>query len=275
VRRPGNDDRRTYRAVAHHVTPGYFDLLRIPIVAGRIFDAGSADGDVVINESLARMLWPGEPAEGRVFLDGEAEKRVIGVVADARTELFNVASPAFYQATGAFSAVIVRNDPRAIAAAREVIGRMAPDASPEHVEFVPSLDAQLGPSIAGATTAAAIGALALLLAGVGTLGVCSYLVNERIREIGVRLALGAQGRDVVRLLAARVSWPLAGGLLVGLAAALAMGRVVARFLHGISPYDPLAYAVVLGVLAVAAVVATFVPARRAVRIDPAVTLRHE
>jgi len=143
------------------------------------------------------------------------------------------------------------------------------------VDFVPNLRAQLAPSIAGVTMAAAIGVLALLLAGVGTLGVFSFVVNERIREIGVRLALGARARDIVRMLAARMSWPLVGGLAAGVVAALAMGRIIAGSLYGISPYDPVAYIVVLCVLSVAALIAAFVPARRAVRVDPAVTLRHE
>ncbi len=271
----GGDDERGYRAVTHHVTPGYFDLLRIPVVAGQMFDADSSPDDVVINQALANLLWPDEPAVGRVFLDGELERRVVAVVGDAQTENLNQISPTYYQSTGAFSALLVRNDPVAIANAQDVIRRLEPAASPVHRDFLPGLRNQLAPSVAGATTAAYIGALALLLAGVGTFGVFSYLVNERIREIGVRMALGARARDIVRLLAWRMSWPLVGGLVVGLIAALAMGRVIASSLHGISPSDPVAYLAVLLVLGVAAVVAAFIPARRAVRVDPAITLRHE
>jgi ABC-type antimicrobial peptide transport system permease subunit len=140
---------------------------------------------------------------------------------------------------------------------------------------VSSLRRQLAPSIAGATAAAALGVLALVLAAVGTLGVFAYLVNERLGEIGLRRALGARARDILALLAARVSWPLGGGLAAGLIAALAMARVLAGFLHGISPYDPMAYAAVLCVLAGAALAAAVIPARRALRVDPAITLRHD
>lgn len=276
VRLPGGaDDERGYRAVTHHVTSSYFDLLNIPVVAGRVFDAGSSAEDVVINQALAQLLWPDAPAIGRVFLDGDLYRRVAAVVGDAQTENVHQVSPTYYQGDGAFSALLVRNDPIAIAHAQDVIRSLEPSASPLHQDFLPRLRNQLAPSVAGATIAAALGALALLLAGIGTLGVFSYLVNERTREIGVRMALGARALDIVRLLARRMSWPLFGGLAVGVVAALALGRFIARSLYGISPYDPIAYAAVLIVLVLAAVVAAFIPARRAVRVDPAVTLRHE
>ena len=245
------------------------------MIAGRVFDAGAAAEAVVINESLARLLWPGASAVGRVFLDGDIEKHVIGVVADAHTENVGVAMAAYYQGSGVFSAVLVPHDPATIARAESIIQRLEPQASPGRIDFVAELHGQLRSSISGAAIAAAFGVLGLLLAAVGTLGVFSYVVNERIGEIGVRLALGARARHIIGLLVMRVSWALAGGLAAGLAAGLAMARLIAGALHGLSPYDPVAYLVVLLVLGAAGVVAMMAPVRRALRVDPVVTLRHE
>jgi hypothetical protein len=275
VRRPDRDESTKSRAVTHRVTPGYFEVLGIQTVAGRLLDATSGEDDVVVNESLARLLWSGEPAVDRVFLDGTQEKRVIGVVADARTESIGRSSPTYYQKTDAFTAVLIRNDPATIARTRELIRTLAPGASASVVDFAPLLRQELETSIVGAAIAGAIAALALLLAGIGTLGVFSYIVNERTREIGVRMALGARARDVIRLLTARLTRPLVGGLAVGLIGALALGGLLRSYLYGLSPHDPAAYAAVLLVLAVTAIAATFVPLRRALRVDPTVTLRHE
>jgi predicted permease len=277
VRPATEGDTRTYSAVTHQVTPGYFEILGIPLIAGRPFEGDRPSDGVVINQSLARLLWPGEPAAavGRVFLDSETERRVVGVVADARTELVERVWPAYYQGSGSFSAVLVRNDPAAIAIVQDIVHRLEPGASPAVVNVTRRIREKLAASIAGAAIAAALGLLSLLLASVGTLGVFSYVVSERTREIGVRMALGARPRDIVRLLTARMSWPLVGGLVVGLTVAQAMGGLIRGYLHGISPHDPAAYAAVLVVLVAAAVVATVIPIRRAVSVDPAITLRHD
>jgi hypothetical protein len=269
------DDDRSHRAVTHFVTSGYFDLMRMPVIDGRVFSADTSADEVVVNRSLAQLLWPDEPAVGRVFLDDTLEKRVIGIVGDARTENVGVVSPTYYQGFGPYLALIVPNDRAAIANAKDLIRQLEPRAVPIALDHTAGLRQQLGPSMAGAATAAVLGALALLLASVGTLGVFSYLVNERVREIGVRLALGARSGDIVRLLARRMCWPIVGGLAVGMTVALALGRVIAGSLHGIRATDPVSYALAACVLAVSAVIAAAVPARRAVRVDPAVTLRHE
>jgi putative ABC transport system permease protein len=269
------DDDRRHRAVTHRVTPGYFALMRMPLIDGRVFSADTSADEVVINQSLAQLLWPDEPAVGRVFLDDTLEKRIIGMVGDAQTENVGVVSPAYYQGVGPYIALMVPNDRATIADAEALIRQLEPRAVPVLWDHTAELRKQLGPSMAGAATAAALGALALLLAGVGTLGVFSYVVNERVREIGVRLALGARSGDIVQLLARRMSGPILGGLVIGMAVALALGRVIAASLHGISASDPVSYALAACVLAVSAVIAAAVPVLRAVRVDPAVTLRHE
>jgi ABC-type antimicrobial peptide transport system permease subunit len=121
----------------------------------------------------------------------------------------------------------------------------------------------------------AIGLLGLGLAGVGVFGVFAYAVEERRREIGVRLALGARHRDVFRALFDVNRWSIGGGLSLGLALSVSAGFVLRSYLFGLSPLDPTAYAGVSALMALAAIVATAVPARRALRVDPAVTLKSE
>jgi predicted permease len=262
------------------VTPGYFDVLGIPLVSGRLFDEQASLHDVVVNEALARRLWPAQPAIGRTFLDnerdeGDREKRVIGVVADANTTRFDRRMPAYYERASGFLSVVIRNDPAAVARLRDIIRTVAPAASPEVRDLIPGLREQIEPALLGTATALGIGLLALLLATVGTLGVFAYVVTERTQEIGVRMTLGAGAREIIGMLGARLSWPLAGGLASGLLAAQGLGVILENQLYGISPRDPLAYLAVLIVLAAAAILAAFIPARRALRLDPAVTLRAE
>jgi predicted permease len=275
VRLPGEPDAANRWVVAHQVTAGYFEATGIPLVAGRLFDAGSSEDDVLVNESLARRLWPDQRALGRVFLDRDSERRVIGVVADARTERVEIQNPIYYRRPGPISYVLVRTDQASVAQVLDIIQTVVPGSSPEVTTLTAGVREQLELSIVGARVAVAVAFVALLLAAVGTLGTFSYLVSERTREIGVRVALGACALDVLRLLAARVSWPLVGGLLVGVVGAQVLGSVLGGYLYGLSPRDPVAYAVVLVVLALAAVLATLIPARRALSVDPVVTLRAE
>jgi putative ABC transport system permease protein len=268
-------DERSHRAVTHWVTPGYFDILQVPVIDGRVFGADASVDEVVVNASLAQLLWPDQTAVGRVFLDGTLEKRVIGVVGDARTENVGFASPTYYQGFGPYVALIVPDDRAAITNAKDLIRQLEPRAVPVLLDHAAGLRQQLGPSIAGAATAAALGLLALFLASVGTFGVFSYLVNERVREIGVRVALGAGSADLVRLLVRRMCWPIGAGLVMGIAAAAVLAPAIAGSLHGFSATDPVAYILAVSVLATSAVVAAAVPTCRAFRVDPAVTLRHE
>ena len=287
VRLPDADAAAGRRTVVHQVTPGYFEILAIPAVSGRLVDEHTAPNDVVVNEALARRLWPGQSALGRVFLDDRTkdeaaqlgaeggEKRVIGVVADARSEVFEMKWPAYYERALAPRVLLVRDDPQQIAALRALMLAMAPSATPRVTSLVSGLRAQLSEAIVGTAAAAAIALLALALATTGTLGVFSYVVSERTKEIGVRMTLGAGAREIFGMLASRLSRPLLAGAAVGLLAAQALGAVLGEYLYGISPRDPLAYVLVLVVLLLASATATFVPARRALRLDPAVTLRAE
>lgn len=273
IRLPRNGDRK-YRAVTQHVSTGYFDVLGVSIVAGRVFSPGASD-EVVVNESLARLLWPGAPVVGRTFVDGTSEKRVVGLVADARTEQYDRAQPAYYDAAPAASAVLIRETPASVQRLRQIIADVDASASPTITSLDVPLRKQLTPAFTGVGMAFAIGAIALALATVGTFGVFAFMVAERTREIGVRVALGARARHVVASVAARLAWPLSIGLVVGLAAAQSLGTILRNQLSGVSARDPIVYVSVLVVLGAAGCLAMFAPARRALRVDPAVTLRHE
>ena len=274
LRVPGEGPPRTYRAVTHRISPGYFEVLGIPIVAGRLLEQTGLPGDVVANESLAQLLWPRQSALGRTFLD-DGEKRIVGIVADAHTELYERVSPTYYQPVESFSRILVRDDRRVVAQLQQVISRLAPNASSTVTPLVSGLQKQLDGPITGASIAGTIALLALLLAAVGTFGVFSYVIEERTQEIGVRIALGARAADIARELAASVSRPLVLGLGAGVLAAQGAGSILRAQLFGVSPRDPIAYVAALSVMAAAAFVAMAAPARRAVRVDPAVTLRHD
>jgi predicted permease len=270
---PQNGDRK-YRAVTHHVSAGYFEVLGMSIVAGHVFPPGATD-EVVVNESFARLLWPGAPAVGRAFFDGTSEKHVVGLVADARTEQYDRAQATYYDAADAASAMLIRETPSSVQRLRQVIADIEPSASPTITSLDAPLRKQLLPALTGVGMAFAIGGVALMLATVGTFGVFAFMVAERTREIGVRVALGARARHVVSSVAARLAWPLSIGLVLGLAAAQSLGTVLRSQLSGVSARDPIVYVSVLVVLGAAGCLAMLGPARRALRVDPAATLRHE
>jgi predicted permease len=280
IRVPPGKGARVPFAVRHQVTPEYFDLLDISVLAGRIFGAASRAGDVVVNETLAQRLWPGQPAVGRVFIDAERpedqrEKRVVAVVGDARSQEFDSAHATYYERAVGFSYFLFRGDAADTARLSAVIRRVVPDATVSVIDMAGNLRGQMQPALIGAAAAAAVALLALLLAAVGTLGVFSYLVTEQIPEIGVRKALGASSGDIVRMLLRGVARPMVAGLVVGVLGAQALGIVLGGNLYGISPRDPIAYAAVFVVLLAAACLALIGPARRAVRVDPASMLRAE
>jgi ABC-type antimicrobial peptide transport system permease subunit len=245
-----------------------------------VLGARSPVGDVVVNETLARQLWPDEPALGRVFVDAQREpelreKRVIGVVGDAKSQRFHSSMPTYYERATAASTFLLRGTPDEVSRLSAIIRRVVPDATVDVIDLSAELNGQIRPALVGTMAATAVALLAVLLAGVGTLGVFSYLVTEQIPEIGVRKALGASSRDIVRLLLRGVARPMVGGLAIGLLGAQTLGTILGASLYGISPRDPIAYAVVFVVLVTAAFIALVGPARRAVRVDPASMLRAE
>ena len=273
-------------AAALHATAGYFELLGISLTAGRVFDdSAESHGTIVVNERLARSAWPGESPLGRSITVGGTSLEIIGVVEDADTEgrilRGRQVPPAIYRpvdrtsfADGRVPQVIARaTGPAANLAARlkSLDSRVAVLAQP----LSDSLDRQLAPHRMGAIVAGVLSIVALTFASIGVFGVCAYIVHQRTREIGVRMALGAQRGQVVRFILRSSSPALLIGLALGFIGAILASKVIASSLIGISPFDPFAYLAVMAVLACAAVFAVLVPASRATRVDPVKALRCE
>ena len=282
VRHPGQtaDEAKPVRSMG--VSPGYFDVLRIPIVAGRNFAPDQTEARfVVVNQRFAGLLWPGQDPIGKRFLSrykDPIEREVIGVAKDVFTEHVGVVEPMFYTMFGgALEPKLLMRTTDTAALAR-ISGVVAGLDSRAHVRVIP-LAANFRDEIAmtrrTAVMAGAFGSLALILVVIGMFGIFAYLVQQRTREIGIRMALGAQPRDVVRLVLAGNARPVVVGGLLGVLGAVGSARLLQNLLFGLSPFDPLAHVGVACLLALAGFTASYVPVRRAVRIDPVNALRHD
>ena len=276
------------------VSPGYFDVMRLRLRAGRLFTRLDGPGSppvVVVNETLAREVFGGAPAVGRQVLLGEQPLEVIGVVADilysglGTTETWAEAFLPMHQTetvaglspSSPFISVRTDGDPSAVIPyLRGAAAAAHPRAS---LEDVMTMDARLSARVAQprfyAVFAGSFAALALFLAAAGLYGLLSYSVAQRRREIGVRMALGAQRRNIVALVVRQGAALVAAGAVAGLLAAAAASRILESFLFGITPYDHLTFVGAPLSLAAVALLACWLPAQRATRIDPMETLRAE
>ncbi len=282
-RKPGEDRDQQRVITLQQVSAGYFDVLRIPIVAGRNFtpaDAGSQA--ILINETMARRYWPGGDALGKSIVSGGTAgsnpyREIIGIVKDAYTTGLDEIEPMFYQQfTGSGAPkLLIRHTPGSSAAIAAVATRIDPRIRLQAAPLQDGLDRWLAPSRIGAELAGILGGVALALATIGMLGVFAYVVQRRTQEIGIRVALGAQPGQVIRLVLAGNSRAVLAGLVAGFLGAAAGSRLIERYLFGISPLDPLTYLLVAAILALAGVAASYFPARRAARVDPVVALRYE
>jgi putative ABC transport system permease protein len=267
-----NIDMSRHQILGQAVSLDYFLVLGVPLREGRVLRESDARSDVVINESLARERWPGESAVGRT-LDGDSPRRVVGVVGDMRRAT-SPPAPTFFE-RGRGTLMYVRNDPGVLSQARAVVQAVEPRASVSFTPMSETFTRQLqGPRLAAAF-AWGLGLASLGMAAVGIFGVFAFVVQERRREIGIRMALGADGRRIVGLMLDQAGRAMAIGLLVGFAAALLAAPLLRSYLIGIGPHDPIAYAAAVAVLTATALTATIVPVRRALRVDPASTLRAE
>ena len=275
------------------VSPGYFRAIGMTLRGGRLLDA--RDGPdalkvVVINDAMARAYWPGEDPIGRRFKRGWLESSspwytVVGVVADMRQGGMNV--PVRPEAYFPFEqvpffapdslAVRTAGEPQDVAEAvrRQIwaVDKEQPVAA--MTTLAQMVDDSVSPVRVQTILLGGFAAMALLLAALGLYAVLSFSVIQRIPEIGVRVAMGARRGDVIRMVAAHGLKLFAAGAAIGLTAALALSRVMAHLLVGISPTDPASYAAVVTVLAAVAVLACYLPARRAMGIDPLRALRWE
>jgi predicted permease len=276
------------------VLPGFFETLDIAVLRGRGFVPGDEGGtrDVaVVNEALARRFFPGQEPVGRRLwwpgTDGAADRlyEIVGVARDTRTQdLLAAPEPTAYFSypqhrypTGSALLVSVVGDPGALV---PVLHRWLREYEPHLaiVNVVPYTDVVRGLLYTHRMNAEMFSGLALLglaLAAVGVFGVVSLAVSRRTREIGVRMSLGAQRGDIVLLVVRRAVVPVAVGLGAGLIASLAVTGLVRSLLYGVEPNDPLTLAAGAAVLLAAAVLAAYLPARRAASVDPTTALRRE
>jgi putative ABC transport system permease protein len=276
-RLPGEDEKQSRMVQIESVSPEYFALLDIPVVSGRHLDGTDRPGGAItINEEMARRYWPDASPVGQTLLFGNRRREIVGVVRDARTTGLDAVEPVYYELTGGgpSTRLLLRSQtsdptPRVRAIVSGLDNRVDVQSRP----LASYRDESLETSRVMALTAGVVGLLALVLASVGVFGVFSYVVHERTREIGIRMAIGARAPQVVRLVFRSTAWAVLGGLASGLLASFMVSRFLTGQLYGISRLDPTAHAIVGIVLTVAATVATWFPARRATHVDPATALR--
>ncbi|MEK6289031.1 MAG: ABC transporter permease [Acidobacteriota bacterium] len=282
---PGEEPVAEFRLV----TPGYFRAIGIPLVKGRELterDDKSAPQTILINRAMAGHLFPDEEPIGKrlLALDGKPHE-IVGVVGDARQWGLNLPAPdeiyfPFAQVNFTSNATLVvraAGDPGGLAdAVRGAVREVSPDAPVYRmkamVDVVADSTAQQRFNMVLMSVFAAV---ALLMATIGLYGVISYSVTQRTHEIGVRMALGASTGDVMKLVVGQGMILTATGVAIGLGAAFGLTRLVSTLLFGVSPTDPLTFALISVILTGVALVACFVPARRATKVDPMIALRHE
>ncbi len=271
------------------VMPNYFSTLRIPLVSGREFNDNDRKGTtlvVIVNEAMAKHFWPGENALGKRFhFFGDPDLReIVGIVNDTvvnaigeepqplvylpMTQDFAPAATMQVRTTGSPDAVI--------ATVRRDVQSLDTNLALTDFDTIESLLGQgLWASRMGAGLLSLFGSVALVLSIVGVYGVLSYSVTQQTREIGIRMAMGANTNSVLKLVVKQGMRLAIAGLVLGVLISLAAMRFMGDLLFGVSPHDPLIFSAVVLILATAAVLACYIPARRAARVDPLVALRYE
>jgi hypothetical protein len=281
-------DRGTVQASFNYVDEHYFDMVGMRFSAGRGFRPNEAGNVAVISESTARRLWQGQDALGRtVQLRHEEEAallsyEVVGVVPDVINGWVFEGSdvPTFYlsgrgEARGSSMIRLQDSSMATLSAVREIC-KSAPESTGCDLLSLREVAAlQRFPFEAAAAIAAILGGLALTLTAIGLYSVVSFSVQQRLREIGVMLALGARAGQVTRQIVREAAWCLAGGIAVGLPFCLALSKLAASTMFRIRTFDPAAYFGVPILLACIAIAACFRPIRRALRVDPMQALRHD
>jgi predicted permease len=272
------------------VSDGYFAAMGIRVVRGRVCeetDGPDAPHVAVISESLAETKWPNQEAIGRYIqfgnMDGDLRGfRVVGIVSDVREiSPESVPGPLFYgcykQRMASRFYVVVRTDgsTAVTGAVRQIIHDADPDLPLQIRTIEDAFDRALAGRRFSLTLIGAFSVVALILATLGIYGLISYLVAERTREIGIRLALGAESADVLRLVVGRGILLAVAGIAVGLVAALALTRLLEGMLFGVTTADPVVVGTVMLLTLVAVLIASYLPARRALRVAPIVAMRSE
>jgi putative ABC transport system permease protein len=283
---------RTEEADAYMVNPDYLGAMGIPLLRGRNFteqDDSKAQQVVIVGQIMAQRLWPGQDAVGkRILLPGRNDefraKTVIGVVGDVkqytldRQTSMELYFPYGQESTSAMTLVVHTNGDamRVVPAVRDEVRALDPDQAIFRVQTLAEIVADTVASRRVSMLLIGLfAAIALVLGAVGIYGVVSYGVTQRTHEIGIRMALGARPSDVLRLVVGQGSALAATGIAVGLVVAFAVTRVLTTMLFAVSATDPFTFASVALLLGAVALLASYIPARRATRVDPMVALRYE
>jgi predicted permease len=278
-----------------YVTPGYFGALKIPLLSGRVFteqDRAGAERVALIDDALAKQYWPNENPLGKRIrpavppqVPPRAWCTVVGLVTHVRQmDLSGDSSKGvyyfpLYQVPAPFASLVLRTsaDPRRLAGPMIDAVRAVDRSQP--VFDLKSMDERVADSLGSrrfaVTLLGVFAAMAMLLAAIGIYGVVSYSVAQRTQEIGVRVALGAGRGAIFGMVLGQALRLAAAGVIAGVAAAAALARLVASQLFQTSEFDPVTFAAMAAVLVAVAVAASYIPARRATRVDPMVALRYE
>jgi predicted permease len=271
---------------ANIVGPGYLGLMHIPLERGRDFTESDRAGSLpvaIVNQAFARRFWPGENPIGKRIRIGDSAREVVGVAHDSKNRsLDESAAPYFYlpffqyyQPNMTLEVRTAGNAAAIIPAVRREIAALDRDLPVQSGTLEDALGLSLLPQRAGATLLGIFSVLGLVLASIGLYGVVAYTVAQRTRELGIRVALGAESRDIYRAVLGHGVKLTMFGLIIGIVAALILARLAQGVLFGVSSTDPITLGAVAVILAAVAFLASFIPARRATRVDPMVALRAE
>ncbi len=280
------DNGKEYQVEYNEVSANFFRALGIPILQGRTFtddEERTGAHAVIVSESTARRLFPGQNPLGKLLHRGKLDWQVVGIVADAQISslgdshklyLYEPASPA----DQADLSVMVHSAVENPAIAKEIstiIGALDPGLNVTVGHLSDVLEFWRAPARVVSALSVILGVLALLLASIGIYGMVSYGVSRRVREIGIRMALGAETHDVIWLVLRQAMFPVVAGVLIGMILCAAVSTVFSAILFGLSPLDPGSFVFMPLFLVTVAVLASYIPARRAMRVDPMVALRYE
>jgi predicted permease len=277
---PGTD--RSRYLEFSQVTPAYFEMLGLAIVRGRNFTAAdlASENAVILTESTAHHLWPGEDPLTKALTLDKVDRPVVGIVRDAQVSRLGLTDGDFvFLPAGAESQQRMRILVGGTAAGpsahelRRSVTSIDPQLAVQVARLADNLENWRAPSKLVAALAATLALLALVLACTGVFGTVAYGVSRRVREIGIRVALGAAREDVLRLMVRQGMRPVVIGMAIGMAGAAAASSILVSMLFGLSPHDPMSFVLVPALLFAIALAACYVPARRALRVDPSTALR--
>ena len=269
------------------VSPGFFAMLEMPMVRGRTFTEAEMQSDasvLVVTESTARRLWPGQDAIGKTLREDEKKTyQVVGIVKDSQVSHLGQSDGMFlYMPAGPKEQDALQllvhskgGDMGTINGIREAARSLNPDLIVDATKLEDNMELWRTPSRIVAGLSGTLGALALVLSSVGVYGVVSYSMSQRLREIGIRMSLGAESGKLAMQLMWQSMRPVVIGALIGIAAGAAVSQVLAGVLYGIGSHDPFAFLGVPAFLLGVGFLASYVPARRATEVDPATVLRYE